>query len=138
MCSPLPNLDDALAWITKLAILYETQSIEDQKELLRLVIEQIVVDCDGNILDLKLRPPFAYIQKLLKQFGQVNKTKQTNSKVSLLDLRSSVDLSLCDPNGTRTRVFALKGRRPRPLDDGASLFKQHSARIPSPPAECQG
>ena len=24
-----------------------------------------------------------------------------------------------DPNGTRTRVFAVKGRRPRPLDDGA-------------------
>ena len=26
---------------------------------------------------------------------------------------------LGDPNGTRTRVFAVKGRRPRPLDDGA-------------------
>src|SRR6476469_2058722 len=25
-----------------------------------------------------------------------------------------------DPNGTRTRVFAVKGRRPRPLDDGAA------------------
>jgi hypothetical protein len=26
-----------------------------------------------------------------------------------------------DPNGTRTRVFAVKGRRPRPLDDGAKM-----------------
>jgi hypothetical protein len=25
-----------------------------------------------------------------------------------------------DPNGNRTRVFAVKGRRPRPLDDGAA------------------
>ncbi len=24
------------------------------------------------------------------------------------------------PNGTRTRVFGLKGQRPRPLDDGAN------------------
>src|SRR3546814_18276420 len=29
------------------------------------------------------------------------------------------DLVAGDPNGTRTRVFAVKGRRPRPLDDGA-------------------
>ena len=27
---------------------------------------------------------------------------------------------LGDPNGTRTRVFAVKGRRPEPLDDGAA------------------
>ncbi len=26
-----------------------------------------------------------------------------------------------DPYGTRTRVFAVKGRRPRPLDEGAVL-----------------
>lgn len=25
----------------------------------------------------------------------------------------------CDPNGVRTRVAAVKGRSPRPLDDGA-------------------
>ena len=24
-----------------------------------------------------------------------------------------------DPNGTRTRVFGVRGRRPKPLDDGA-------------------
>ena len=28
---------------------------------------------------------------------------------------------ICAPNGTRTRVCALKGRRPRPLDDGDFL-----------------
>ena len=26
-----------------------------------------------------------------------------------------------DPYGTRTRVFAVRGRRPRPLDEGAFL-----------------
>ena len=26
-----------------------------------------------------------------------------------------------DPNGTRTRVFGVKGRCPRPLDDGVTL-----------------
>jgi hypothetical protein len=31
-----------------------------------------------------------------------------------------------DPNGTRTRVTGVKGRCPRPLDDGASAQRQQS------------
>lgn len=31
----------------------------------------------------------------------------------------TVRLTVGDPYGTRTRVFAVKGRRPRPLDEGA-------------------
>jgi integrase len=32
---------------------------------------------------------------------------------------SNADISLrCTPNGIRTRATAVKGRRPRPLDDG--------------------
>ena len=29
-----------------------------------------------------------------------------------------------DPYGNRTRVFAVKGRRPRPLDEGAVCQRQ--------------
>ena len=28
-----------------------------------------------------------------------------------------------DPSENRTRVFAVRGRRPRPLDDGTNIFK---------------
>ena len=31
-----------------------------------------------------------------------------------------------DPNGTRTRVAGVKGRSPRPLDDGAGVFSTSS------------
>jgi integrase len=35
----------------------------------------------------------------------------------------------CDPNGIRTRATAVKGRRPRPLNDGAlALWPKHSNR----------
>ena len=27
-----------------------------------------------------------------------------------------------DPNGTRTRVIGVRGRRPRPLDDGTNIL----------------
>ena len=39
----------------------------------------------------------------------------------------SSDEAFHDPNGTRTRVLALKGLRPRPLDDGA--INRHSVAV---------
>src|SRR6187397_936215 len=41
-----------------------------------------------------------------------------------------------DPYGTRTRVFAVRGRRPRPLDEGAAMDAE--ARIWGTRARCQG
>lgn len=38
-----------------------------------------------------------------------------------------------DPNGSRTRVFAVKGRCPKPLDDGvgrSKLFYWHDMVFP--------
>jgi hypothetical protein len=37
----------------------------------------------------------------------------------LIDKDRLVDEGNGDPYGTRTRVFAVRGRRPRPLDEGA-------------------
>ena len=36
------------------------------------------------------------------------------------DRTEAVLLSISTPNGIRTRVTGVKGRRPRPLDDGGS------------------
>src|SRR5271165_5784445 len=38
----------------------------------------------------------------------------------------------CTPNGIRTRVTALKGRRPGPLDDGGPLATGRPKLLPSP------
>ena len=35
-----------------------------------------------------------------------------------------------DPNGTRTRVAGVKGRCPRPLDEGAAPSKAHRSDLP--------
>ena len=39
-----------------------------------------------------------------------------------------------DPYGTRTRVFAVKGRRPRPLDEGATVKRVPGHCVPGRPA----
>ena len=36
-----------------------------------------------------------------------------------------------DPNGIRTRVSAVRGRRPRPLDDGAIWWTEDSNLQPA-------
>ena len=37
----------------------------------------------------------------------------------------------CDPNGIRTRATAVRGRRTRPLYDGAALLKGSGLRSPN-------
>ena len=112
------NLDDALAWIGKLAILYKMQPIKEQKELLRLIVEQVVVDNDGNILEFKLRPPFAYIQNICEQIGQGSKTKQTNHTVSLSAEKCSSYSSLSVPAGIRTPDLLFRRQSLYPLSYG--------------------
>lgn len=45
-------------------ILYETLSRSYQKELLRNVIERVVVSPDGEIARVDLLPPFAYLRDI--------------------------------------------------------------------------
>ena len=62
--SYIDDLDDALTLITKLGILYERLSRSDQKELLRNVIERVVVNTEGEIARVDLLPPFAYLRDI--------------------------------------------------------------------------
>lgn len=57
----IDDLDDALTLITKLGILYERLSRSDQRELLRNVVERVVVNPEGKIERVDLLPPFAYL-----------------------------------------------------------------------------
>ena len=49
--------------------------------------------------------------------GLLMQKRRQSRNVGILALPSNVEKS--DPNGTRTRVAGVKGRSPRPLDDGA-------------------
>jgi hypothetical protein len=57
----ISDLDDALNIIAKLGILYETLPFEDQQELLRNVVERVVLNPEGTILRVDLLPPFGYL-----------------------------------------------------------------------------
>ncbi|MBZ0299421.1 MAG: recombinase family protein [Anaerolineae bacterium] len=60
------NLDTALAIIAQVGIVYNTLERSDQKELLRQMVERVVVDPAGKV-NLELRTPFAYLSDISNQ-----------------------------------------------------------------------
>jgi hypothetical protein len=70
------DLDDALTLITKLGILYEKLPRSDQKELLRNVVERVVVNPEGRIERVDLLPPFAYLQDVSEKVSGCGGTSE--------------------------------------------------------------
>jgi DNA invertase Pin-like site-specific DNA recombinase len=119
----ITNLNDALTLIAKIGILYSKLERSHQKDLLRHIVERVVVDPEGRIIRMELLPPFAYLNTLFHQVTARNTGNDAGkTKTSQQAGQCSDWLALGDPNGTRTRVLALKGLRPRPLDDRAVML----------------
>jgi DNA invertase Pin-like site-specific DNA recombinase len=77
------NLDAALTIIAKVGILYSKLERSDQKDLLRHMIERVVVDPEGMIIRLELLPPFSYLrhvtQRVQKSGGRAVRGKTKTS-----------------------------------------------------------
>ncbi|MHB8628404.1 MAG: recombinase family protein [Aggregatilineales bacterium] len=71
------NLDDALKLISKAGILYEGLSPEGQRELLRLIVEKVVLSPEGQIIRVELRAPFGYLSQLIEGTTVSNGNGQT-------------------------------------------------------------
>lgn len=112
------NLDAALQMIARIGTLYNGLQQQDQKELLRQVIERAVVNHEGKVR-LELRAPFAYLKDLRdavhamnERSGAVrleNKTGRVSRSAGHVE-RSSTWLQLSWGTWIRTRVNGSKGR----------------------------
>jgi hypothetical protein len=63
----IANLDAALTVIAKVGILYGKLERSDQKDLLRQMIERVVVNPEGMIVRLELLPPFSYLRHVTER-----------------------------------------------------------------------
>ncbi|MEO0565746.1 MAG: hypothetical protein AAF125_26800, partial [Chloroflexota bacterium] len=66
----IANLDAALTIIAKVGILYRRLERDDQKDLLRQMIERVVVNPEGIIIRLELLAPFSYLRHVSKRIEQ--------------------------------------------------------------------
>ncbi len=75
----IANLDAALTLIRKVGILFSKLERSQQRELLREIVERVVVNREGKLIRLELLPPFAYINDVSKRVtkGNVGKTKMS-------------------------------------------------------------
>jgi DNA invertase Pin-like site-specific DNA recombinase len=76
----ITHLDTALAIIAKVGILYSSLERSDQKLLLKEMIERVIVDPEGKIVEVKWLPPFAYLHDISGKVNQADDPQAMESK----------------------------------------------------------
>lgn len=115
------NLDTALEIIAKIGLLYNSLERSDKKELLRQVVERVIVNAEGTVR-LELRTPFAYLKDLTDEIRSVNRREGFRPQMKIGGDVSADPHPECSNwvlvswgtwtrtkiNGARTRRFAIK------------------------------
>jgi DNA invertase Pin-like site-specific DNA recombinase len=125
----IASLDHAISLIAKAGILYDSMEPHSQRDLLRHMVKRIVISLEGQIVKVELRSPFHYLYNLVKgekgaSRSGAKRTASGKSKTSSVNAAGSTLVSVGAPMGIRTPVSALKGPRPRPLDDKGVLCER--------------
>ncbi len=99
----IADLDTALTITAKVGILYESLDQCSQRDVLREMVDRIVVDRAGNIVRMDLLPPFGYLKRLTDQVKQgadsKGNEKNENSGVAAAALKRSVCTASGGPEG---------------------------------------
>ncbi len=101
--SYIDDLDEALTIIAKLGILYEILLRSDQQDLLRQMIERVVVNPEGMIVRLELLPPFSYLRHVTERVQKSGGSAlEGKTKTSAMAGQCSDYVQSDDSEGTRT------------------------------------
>lgn len=84
--------------------IFSSSKVETKREILHLLLSNLKLQ--DRKISYTLRKPYDYIKSLNKKIPS-----------------ETEGIAIGDPNGIRTRVAALRGPRPRPLDDGTVKTK---------------
>lgn len=99
----IENLDSALQIISYVVIVYNNLSRDDQHELLRQMVERVMVDSVGNV-KLELRTPFAYLNDISEQLCEHSgaKKQKTAEAGGFGEAECSTQVLQCWETRTRT------------------------------------
>ena len=114
----IANLDAALQVLSEIGEHYVKCVPEQQRAILLQMVERVIVTAEGQVRRIEWKSPFCYIQRLKDGTtgGQETSKKARKAKTSR-DTAGPLPGSFGAPMGIRTPVLALRGPRPRPLDD---------------------
>ena len=85
------NLDAALAIIAEIADRYVLHTPERQRDILKQMVSRVVINPEGRIIRIELKPPFNYLDGLHQSGGSGpdgKRPRPQNKKTSALDTGS--------------------------------------------------
>jgi len=80
--SQVNDLDSALHILSQIADLFPNRTQLQQRAILLQMVERVVINPEGRILWLELKPPFSYLTTLVKGGSEIEKEKPRKAKVS--------------------------------------------------------
>lgn len=98
------NLDAALAVISEIADRYSEHTAQRQRDILKQMVKRIIINPEGRITRIELKPPFNYLDTLAK--GGQNGKRGTGSsagtkKTSIIDT-GSFHITRSEPDKTQS------------------------------------
>lgn len=112
----IANLDAALSIIAQIGERYSRQDSTRQRDILRQVVDRVVIDLHGHVLRLELKSPFIYLHQLAGGDGGQKQEKRKNKRGAGKQTSSpngtgcSLHVDFCDPGKIRTYDTSLKRR----------------------------
>ncbi len=109
------NLDAALMVISQIADRYPKNTKYQQRDILKQMVNRIVINPEGRIIRIELKPPFNYLDDLVK--GSTN--DQRGGETSLEMKRTSTpakhtgSLQVTSGAPDRTRTYDSRFRKPK-------------------------
>ena len=112
------NLDTALGIIANIGVLYNSLERSDQKELLRQVVERVIVNAEGTV-KLELRTPFAHLKDLTDEIRSVNRREGIRPQMKIGGDTSADPQPICShwlqvSWGGRIRTYECRIQSPEP------------------------
>lgn len=116
------NLDAALEVISQIGECFEKCTPEQQRAILLQMVERVVIDAEGQVTRLVLKPPFSYLDELKRQSGGGAK-KQPKAKSPIVDGKDTGSLEIRFGGLGRNRTDDTRFRKPvfYPLNYKADL-----------------
>ncbi len=95
----IADLDAALTIIAKVGILYNNLEQCSQRDVLREMVDRIVVDRAGNVVRMELLAPFAYLKRLTDRIKRETRSEGTQGNKNSGTSAADPECSDCTASG---------------------------------------
>ena len=103
----IAHLDDALHIISKIGVLFKDLDTSSQKDLLREIVERVVVDLSGKVVRVELLPPFSYLHGLSDRIQNADGGDNGDGKTKASVKAGSCSISIASGGPEETRTLDL-------------------------------